>query len=327
MKSKLSICIPTYNRESFLKELLDSIISQADPNEVQIAISDNASSDQTKELVENIQLSYSNIVYYRWQENMGADRNYLRAVEIANGDYCWLMGSDDCVAPDAINKMLKHLKGADIYLVGRMEANFNLEKLQDRYWLNEQELDQEFDFSSNKEITRYFNACRSIGGIFSYLSSIVVKRESWSRFPCEEKFIGTLYSHVYVLLSMVMNGCTLFYSKEPMIICRGGNDSFYTDGIQRGLIDLRGYRQLGEELIPDLEVRRAFWGVMRYQQIPINIIKSKAMSGWKDWSEYKKLSHEIYLLPRWVTLLAEIMYPPARLAFIIKRFFKIMGSN
>ena len=109
MKSRLSICIPTYNRETFLKELLDSIISQADPDEVQIAISDNASSDQTKELVENIRLSYPNIAYFRWGENMGADRNYLKAVEISNGDYCWLMGSDDLIPSGAIKNMCRRL--------------------------------------------------------------------------------------------------------------------------------------------------------------------------------------------------------------------------
>jgi abequosyltransferase len=327
MKTKLSICIPTYNRGPFLKVLLDSITSQANPDEVQIAIADNASSDQTMKLVENIRLNYPNIVYFRWQQNMGADRNYLKAVEIANGDYCWLMGSDDYVPAEAIKKMLARLKDADIYLIGRIEANFHLEKLQDRCWLNESEPDQEFDFSSKTEVVRYFNACRRLGGIFSYLSSIVVKRESWIRLPCEEKFIGTLYSHVYILISMVMNGCRLFYIKEPLIVSRAGNDSFLTDWVRRGLIDLRGYHQLGEALIPDLEVRRSFWGVMRYEHTPINILKSKAMSGWKDWPEYKRLAQDIYLIPRWVTRLAEILYLPARLAFFVKQFFKKNFSN
>jgi abequosyltransferase len=323
MKTRLSICIPTYNREPFLKVLLDSIVSQANPDKVQIAISDNASSDQTKELVDKIKMKYPNVVYFRWSENMGADRNYLKAVEIANGDYCWLMGSDDYVPAGAINKMLAHLKDADIYLAGRTEANFQLEKLQDRCWLAESEPDQEFDFSSKTEVVRYFNACRRLGGIFSYLSSIVVKRESWIGFPCEEKFVGTLYSHVYILLSMVMNGCKLFYFKEPLVVSRAGNDSFLTDWIRRGLIDLHGYQQLGEALISDVEVRRAFWGVMRYEHTPINIVKSKAMSGWKDWPQYKRLAQDTYLIPRWVTCLAEILYLPARLAFLVKKFVKL----
>lgn len=322
MKTKLSICIPTYNREHFLRVLLDSIIEQVNSDEVQIAISDNASDDQTMELVKNMQLIYPNIVYFRWQQNMGADRNYLKAVEISSGDYCWLMGSDDYFPAGSIKKMLAHLKDADIYLTGRIEANFYLEKLQDRCWLDEREVDQEFDFSSKTEIVRYFNACRSLGGIFSYLSSIVVKRESWTRFPCEEKLIGTLYSHVYILISMVMNGCKLFYIKEPLIVCRSGNDSFLTDWVQRGLIDLRGYHTIGLDLISDVKVRRSFWDVMHYELTPINIIKIKAVSGWEDWPEYKRLAQDIYLTPRWVTFLAGILYPPARLALHVSRFFK-----
>lgn len=327
MKTRLSICIPTYNREPFLRELLNSIIEQANPADVQIAISDNASSDKTMELVDEFKKKYSNIVYFQWPKNMGADRNYLKAVEIANGDYCWLMGSDDYVPAEAIKKVLARLKDADIYIIGRTEANFHLEKLQDRCWLDETESDQDFNFSSKAEVIRYFNACRRLGGIFSYLSSIIVKRESWVRFPCEENFIGTLYAHVYILLSMVMNGCTLSYVKEPLIVSRAGNDSFLTDWVRRGLIDLRGYHQLGEVLIPDAEVRGAFWGVMRYEHTPINILKSKAMSGWKDWPEYKRLAHDIYLIPRWVSHLAEILYPPARLAFLVKRHYKNMLSS
>lgn len=322
MKSRLSICIPTYNREPFLKVLLDSIISQANPDKVQIAISDNASSDQTKELVESVRRSYPNIVYFRWQENMGADRNYLKAVEISNGDYCWLMGSDDLIPPGAIKNMLSSLRSSDIYLVGRTEATFHLKKIQDFCWLDEAEPDQEFDFSSNDEILRYFSACRSLGGLFSYLSSIVVKRESWNKFQCNQEFIGTLYSHVYMLLKIVMNGGTLFYSKKPLIVCRSSNDSFFNDGVQRGLIDFRGYHQLGEALITDIKLRRAFWNVMYYQHKPLNILKIKAMSGWKDWHEYKRFAHDVYLIPRWVTLSAEISFPFARVAYLIKNIFK-----
>ena len=322
MKSRLSICIPTYNREPFLGVLLDSIISQANPDEVQIAISDNASSDQTKELVQNIRLIYPNIVYFRWQENMGADRNYLKAVEISNGDYCWLMGSDDLIPSGAIKNMLARLRNADIYLVGRTEVTFHLKKIRDFCWLDKGETDQEFDFSSNDEIFRYFCACRSLGGLFSYLSSIVVKRESWNKFPCKNEFIDTLYSHVYVLLNIVMNGGTLFYTKLPLIVCRSSNDSFFKDGVQRGLIDFLGYHQLGKDLITDVKLRRAFWNVMHYHNTPLNILKIKAMSGWKDWPEFKRLAHDIYLIPRWITLLAEISFPAARDAFLLKQIIK-----
>ena len=87
MKSILSICIPTYNREPFLKVLLDSIIAQANPDEVQIAISDNASSDQTKKLVENIRMSYPNIVYFRWQIRIILSKKLLGATTLRRVDW------------------------------------------------------------------------------------------------------------------------------------------------------------------------------------------------------------------------------------------------
>ncbi|MBR7037253.1 glycosyltransferase [bacterium] len=50
----LSICIPTYNREVYLKRLVDSIISQkefVDTDDIEIVISDNASTDSTKDMI------------------------------------------------------------------------------------------------------------------------------------------------------------------------------------------------------------------------------------------------------------------------------------
>jgi len=52
---KLTIAIPTYNGARYIREALDSIISQLDDidEEVEIVISDNASTDQTPEIIEN----------------------------------------------------------------------------------------------------------------------------------------------------------------------------------------------------------------------------------------------------------------------------------
>jgi abequosyltransferase len=57
----LSICIPTYNREKYLRRLLDSIVFQKefiDTNDVEIVIADNASTDSTEELVNEYTKKY-----------------------------------------------------------------------------------------------------------------------------------------------------------------------------------------------------------------------------------------------------------------------------
>ena len=70
-KILLSICIPTYNREKCLQQCLDSIVNQKAFNaNIEIVISDNASSDNTDELVKKYQEKYTNISYKKNKENL-----------------------------------------------------------------------------------------------------------------------------------------------------------------------------------------------------------------------------------------------------------------
>lgn len=320
---KLSICIPTYNREKFLGELLESILAQANPSEVEIVVSDNASTDNTSQVIAKFQTRYSKITYAVAPQNMGPDRNYLTSVALARGEYCWLMGSDDVLPPGAIETMLRHLSsGDDIYLTGRREANYNLQPIRDRVWLAPNEASQRFDFSKPQELLRYLNACRSLGGLFSYLSSIVVKKKSWDRIPFDESFIGSAYSHVYVLLSLVLQGCRLQYLTSPLVVSRSGNDSFFTDWVTRTLIDFKGYHQLALSLIPDPRVRAAFLGVMRREYPAISLIKTKILAPSKHWPQLVNMAQSIYGFSPRIFLLAKLIYPFGRVALLAKRRFK-----
>lgn len=114
MQSKplLSICIPTYNREKYLKECLESIVNQKwfNISDIEIVISDNASTDNTKELVHEYQKKYSNIKYHRNEENIGAIKNVFRLPSHANWEYVWYMSDDDMfsdIALDTITPILK----------------------------------------------------------------------------------------------------------------------------------------------------------------------------------------------------------------------------
>ncbi len=43
-------------------------------------------------IVRNLKIKRVKFTYFRWDSNKGADRNFLKVVEIASGEYCWLMG-------------------------------------------------------------------------------------------------------------------------------------------------------------------------------------------------------------------------------------------
>lgn len=103
---KLSVCIPTYNRAAHLASCLNSIIllrAHSDI-ELQVCVSDNASNDETVAVVRNAQLSL-NIKYHRNQCNLGIPRNFLNVVSMADGDFAWLLGDDDLLMPDCLERL------------------------------------------------------------------------------------------------------------------------------------------------------------------------------------------------------------------------------
>ena len=82
MTLRLSICIATLNRASFLKETLDSILDQAS-DEVEVVIVDGASSDGTEEFVHGLQMRFPRIRYVRRGKAMGVGRDFDAAVQHA----------------------------------------------------------------------------------------------------------------------------------------------------------------------------------------------------------------------------------------------------
>jgi abequosyltransferase len=254
---RLSICIPTYNRRNYLADTITSItnqVSAVDASRIEICVSDNGSTDGTEILIRELQSSTPvRIIFSRNETNLGADANYLRAVELASGDYCWYMGSDDTAASRSLARFLREIdEGHDIYLCNRIDCDIDMTYIRDRFWLDKSIQSEVFDFTAQDQFRRYAKHSLSVGALFGYLSSIVFKREKWQAVTIDPVFMGTAYSHVYMLLSFIKTGCTLKYISDHLVNSRGGNDSFWApsnDGIvKRIMIDIDGYLLLADKL-------------------------------------------------------------------------------
>ncbi len=274
MKDKvlLSICIPTYNRERFLDEAIRSIVEQISPdmsNKVELCISDNASTDNTDFVVEKWKrISNISIIYNKNNENIGADRNFLKVIEIANGKYCWLLGSDDKIRKGAIKRILSEIKnGYDIYLCNRIECDYEMNPLRRRYWLDKKiKEDMVFELSDKGRFLKYLSLSEFLGAIFSYISSLIIKKENWDEVGFDESFVGTAYSHVYKIISIIHSKpiCRLKYIVEPLVLNREGNDSFSEGGyISRVMLDIEGYIKIANYFFDkDREIKKYFLKVL-----------------------------------------------------------------
>lgn len=96
----LSICIPTFNHAEDLDETLRGIIEQDGfGDDIEVVVVDNASTDDTSNVVYRYSEKRENIRYVRNDRNIGPDRNILRAALLGNGKYIKLLND---------NKILKN---------------------------------------------------------------------------------------------------------------------------------------------------------------------------------------------------------------------------
>lgn len=104
-KPLVSIGIPTYNRaDGFLRECLESVLNQTYKN-LEIIVSDNASPDNTEEVV--LGCSDDRIRYVKQEKNLGPLKNMSYCLEAATGTYFQMLHDDDMIDPEFIEKCMK----------------------------------------------------------------------------------------------------------------------------------------------------------------------------------------------------------------------------
>jgi glycosyltransferase involved in cell wall biosynthesis len=91
-----------------LKECLEHLIPQVkDKDNVEVIISDNASSDGTDQMVKGFKEIYPDLRYFRNTENLGYAGNQVKCIEYASGDYIALLCDDDVYTNGQVDRILK----------------------------------------------------------------------------------------------------------------------------------------------------------------------------------------------------------------------------
>lgn len=111
----LTIAIPTFNRASKAYAQAEGLLSQvangAFGEDVEILVCDNASTDDTKTVLEPLLLE-SGQTYSCNPRNLGLVGNYCRCLELSQGLFTWVVGDDDEIHEGAVEKITTALKGS-----------------------------------------------------------------------------------------------------------------------------------------------------------------------------------------------------------------------
>src|SRR5260221_1138134 len=111
----LSVCVPTRNRAKYLDELLSSYAHQVNEtkisgDEVAFYISDNASEDETPEIIREFGKKVPRAYYSRNATNLGGDGNNVHIRRLAKGEYLWVIGDDELLCENALANVLTLIK-------------------------------------------------------------------------------------------------------------------------------------------------------------------------------------------------------------------------
>ena len=105
---RVTIGMPVYNGERYLREALNSILGQTFC-EFELIISDNGSTDSTFEICNEYAEKDRRLRLYRNHENIGAAANYNRLVALAQGKYFKWAAADDNLAPEFLEECISIL--------------------------------------------------------------------------------------------------------------------------------------------------------------------------------------------------------------------------
>ena len=111
-KPVVSIGMPVYNGERFIREALDSLLAQTF-TDFELIISDNASADATESICRNYAEQDSRIRYIRQRENLGAPPNFQFVLNEARGEYFMWAACDDKWDRNWITLLCKKLEEAE----------------------------------------------------------------------------------------------------------------------------------------------------------------------------------------------------------------------
>ncbi|SAI71313.1 Poly-beta-1%2C6-N-acetyl-D-glucosamine synthase [Bordetella ansorpii] len=149
---KACVGVPVYNEEKYIEHTIRSLLAQ-DADDVGFLISDNASTDRTLEIVQDLTGGDSRFKLHRHDQNKGSMTNFTFAFMAAQSEYFMWLGGHDYLSPDYVSNAIK-----------RLDENDKLSMVFGRpYSVHEGTIEREmpaaiYEFNSDKPAQRYLDS-------------------------------------------------------------------------------------------------------------------------------------------------------------------------
>jgi hypothetical protein len=204
----IDICVPTYNRRDQLNKTINKLIEVISgsiyKNQIKIIISNNGSSDDTKNYLDSIDKQYSFISILHQNLNIGFVENIRSLWSKSHATYIWTISDDDFYSKDLIEKII---------FESIVDGNSNVFILNSFHFIESEGLEKIYihknmlNLSSEFEDKNIFS-CTLVDIVnsenfsaFGLLSSIVFPRYLIHKFLLDHSASKTNYPHQFLLFS------------------------------------------------------------------------------------------------------------------------------
>lgn len=223
MRKRLSILIPTYNRSSYLRQLLETLQQELQGLEdtVGILVSDNGSTDMTQGVTDTFRNRMPNLRIIRHPQNLGMDENFCGCVEADDSEYFWMMGDDDLPRAAAIRYLLE--------LIGREAPDMVYMESDWHTVLYSNQPNGPLSQVTFLELTPMIFA-RRVNIWTTFISGMVVKRATFVQDATSEelrRYNKTNLIQLAWILGTLERGKKLLYVPEPCVLATSGNTGGY----------------------------------------------------------------------------------------------------
>ena len=204
---KVDILLATYNGEKYLREQIDSILNQTH-KEFRLLISDDGSTDSTREILEEYKNKDSRIEVFFQENNLGVVKNFEFLLEKVEAKYYMFSDQDDIWKESKIEKSLKKIEeGFDLVYSDLEVVDEELNVIYKSYW----------------KLKGIYNKIKKYNNFESlYLNNFVTGCTMISRKELINKFLPLPNTSKYVLhdywISLILSQeGKISYIEEPLI--------------------------------------------------------------------------------------------------------------
>ncbi len=296
IEKKLEILIITYNRsmdlENTLKYLFKSPFSKC-----KISILDNASPDDTQDICLKYQKQFPKMEIIRHKKNIGAAANYLRAVELSESLYSWILCDDDNLDFSDCSDIINAIETQNFDLISVGHPSYS-------NWM------RGVKTTAKKLIddgATYFTT-------LSFIPSSIYKTGLYDSFCLHKSYdnIYTLFPHFAFITKSVEDDFSIYVSKKEIVIRDGHNNPGFS-----GLEWLNGWFNscllLKDKKIRQKAIHEISFDSPLVKKFLLTIISEKIVNNEKSLKNYLmflsstisalRFSKDIFLIPLIIPLI------------------------